>query len=272
MTIDIGLAVLGTRVSLACGDRAAGAILQRLFRSLTAADAGPWHLHYRVSRHAGGALQLQADGAEPMVADDIGDLIYLLDKELIVRAQEREPSYYFVHAAAVAVGRRAILLAGASGNGKSTTAWGLLNQGFSYLSDELAPIDLDRTEVHPYPRALGLKQPPPPPWRLPRATVHTRRSLHVPVDALPARAVQRPLPIAAVVFVEHQPTLSTPVLQPVGPAEAAARLYSNGLNQLAHPQAGLPAAAQLCQATPCYRLQTTDLQQSCRLLRQAFTA
>ena len=50
-----------------------------------------------------------------------------------------------------------MLLAGASGNGKSTTAWALLHRGFQYLSDELAPLDLSAMTVHAFPHALCLK-------------------------------------------------------------------------------------------------------------------
>ena len=52
---------------------------------------------------------------------------------------------------------------GKTGAGKSTTAWGLLHHGFSYLSDELAPIDLETLEVLPYRHALCLKRRPPSP-------------------------------------------------------------------------------------------------------------
>lgn len=63
------------------------------------------------------------------------------------------------HAAVVGWQNQGILLPGASGAGKSTlTAW-LLNQGFTYLTDELAFVPHNSLFLHAFTRPLNLKQP-----------------------------------------------------------------------------------------------------------------
>lgn len=70
---------------------------------------------------------------------------------------QNAPEAVFVHAGAVAVGRRAAVFPGASFAGKSTLIDALVKRGAVYLSDEYAVIDrLGR--VHPYRRPISLRQ------------------------------------------------------------------------------------------------------------------
>jgi hypothetical protein len=62
-----------------------------------------------------------------------------------------------VHAAVVARAGGALLLCASSGTGKTTLALALTRHGFDFLSDELAPLDLEGRTVLPFPRALGLR-------------------------------------------------------------------------------------------------------------------
>ena len=82
------------------------------------------------------------------------ELLYVLEKSITLEAQRLRPSLYFVHGAAVEFEGCAVLLIGDPGAGKSTLTWALLHHGFSYLSDELAPIDEDTLSVYPYAHAM----------------------------------------------------------------------------------------------------------------------
>lgn len=55
------------------------------------------------------------------------------------------------HAGAVELGGRALILAGASGRGKSTLTLGLLRAGGNLLTDEMALVGTDDRTVLPYP-------------------------------------------------------------------------------------------------------------------------
>ena len=63
-----------------------------------------------------------------------------------------------IHAGAVAIGGRAILIAGRSGHGKTTLVLGLLRRGLDLLSDELALVAPDGRTVLAYPRGLHVRQ------------------------------------------------------------------------------------------------------------------
>jgi len=64
--------------------------------------------------------------------------------------------FLFVHGAALEKAGRVFVFAGQSGAGKTSFIISLGNEGFSFFSDEFAPVSLDGGGVHPFPRSLFL--------------------------------------------------------------------------------------------------------------------
>ena len=231
-----------------------------------ARDAAP-DLHYRVTDGTtSGEFSLTCNGQSVEDGLDPADLLFTIEKSFTVELQRRRPDLFFLHAAVLERNGNAYLLAAASGSGKSTTAWGLLHHGFRYLSDELCPVDLETMRVFPYPHALCLKRDPPLPYALPVNALRLGRTLHVAVEDLPAPIVSGPVALGGVFLVTHRPDLSAPEIQPLGVAEASARLYVNALNALAHPNRGLEAAARIAQHVPCFAVSSADLEATCALV------
>jgi hypothetical protein len=199
-------------------------------------------------------------------AEDDGLFLYLFEKDMTIALETIRHDLYFLHAAALEYGNKLHLLVAESGGGKSTTSWALLHHGFRYASDELAPVKLDSMLVDPYPHALCLKKEPPVPYQLPVDTLYTSRTLHIPVEALPSEVVGGSLPLQSIMFVHYNPQANSPSIQPVSAAHAGARVYANGLNQLAHPGDGLDAALQIAQRCNCYALESAGLQETCQLV------
>jgi hypothetical protein len=229
--------------------------------------ARPW-ITYTV-RADNGSFSISRAGKRRIELANLGDLLYAIEKDLTVSLQRIRADLYFLHAAVVEWRGRAIVLAAASGRGKSTTAWALLHHGFGYLSDELGPVDVGALLVHPYPHALCLKQPPPAPYGLPAAALHLGRRIHVPVPHLPAKCVKQPLPLGAVLLVCHVPALTAPTLRRLSMAEASVRIYTTALNALAHPDRGLAPAMRIARSVPCFEVATAGLAATGELLRTA---
>jgi hypothetical protein len=256
-------------VRIAYADATVARIVAANFGALPPAlDTAVPDLAYAAARHPGHeSYLLHRQGRAPIAAPDLCELLFHLEKDLIVSVQTRRPGLLYLHAAALAWEGRAWLLAGDSGAGKSTTTWGLLHHGLRYLSDELSAVDLEALTVHPYPHALCLKRPPPGPYAFPADRVlDLGRTLHVPVAALPAPAQHTPCPLAGLIFVRHDPLLHKPVLRPLQAAEAGARLYVTTLNALAHSSHGLDAVASLAQRVPSWSLASAGLADSCELV------
>lgn len=78
----------------------------------------------------------------------------LQDLNLAAIAQTRES--ILLHAGAVELEGRVIVIAGVSGQGKSTLTAALVRSGFSYVTDELVIIDPSTGSVRPYLKPLDL--------------------------------------------------------------------------------------------------------------------
>jgi hypothetical protein len=260
--------MLGHAVRMDCRDGSVHELLTANFGAMPGGShARCPAVHYTVSQvHRGGALSLERQGGSTIQVDNLYDLLFHLEKDLTIWLQQRRPDLFFVHAAAVELGGKAFILAAASGSGKSTTTWGLLHAGFRYLSDELSPIHLPSMQVQPYPHALCLKRRPPH-YPLPEGTVNLGRTLHVPVARMPADAVAAPLPLAGIFVIQYSPDRLAPEVRAISRSEAAALLYTNALNALAHGNYGLDAVAQIAEALPCYKVEAADLRLTCAALR-----
>lgn len=68
------------------------------------------------------------------------------------------PNHYLLHAGVVSWKNKGIVICGASNMGKSTLTLKLVENGFKFLSDEVASIDLTTCELAPFPRALGFRE------------------------------------------------------------------------------------------------------------------
>lgn len=265
---DLEFCIFDRRVRVQCDDER--------FRYLILANYGVFaqsaeraDLDYTVRRHASGGFYIARSGETVVneTSDEAIDylLVYLLEKLITIDLEKLRTDLYFVHSSVVERDGRAVMIVAESGTGKSTTAWALLRHGFSYLSDELAPIDPASLEVHPYPHALCLKAAPPEPYSLPGDTVSTERTLHIPVTALPSPVVKEPRPLHTLIFLRRD-MASVPALAELSPAEAGARLYVNTLNALAHPGNGLETAVRIASAVPAYTLNAGDLRATCELI------
>ena len=262
--------ILGRVIRISCGDPLPFDLLAQTYGSMLCGNAAKADLEYVVEGDHERGFRITRAGSEPLRAREDGEFLFRFEKDMTIELQRRRRDLYFIHAAAVEFGGKAALLAGPSGEGKSTITWGLLHYGFRYLSDELAAVSLHTMRVHPYAHALCLKEEPPA-YPLPLQILRTSRTLHVPVRLLPSPTLSQPLPITAICFLERCPDLST-VIESISSGEAAARLFAQALNPLAHPQDGLLAAIAIARKVPCFRLRSADLLSTCDLLRTTLSS
>jgi hypothetical protein len=264
----ISLSILGQRVRIDCADKAVHATLDRNFEGMaTHEGGGDFDIRYQVAARASrSGFTLVPKGQPALACEDLGDVLYSLQRHLIVELQRRRADLLFLHAACLERGGNAFLMAGASGSGKSTMSWGLLHHGFRYLSDELSPIGLGAVHVWPYPQALKLRNPPVRSYPLPKEAIRLDRTIHLPVRNLPGTVQLEALPLGAVFLLVHRPELRAPEVHALGAAEASARLYCNALNALAHPNHGLDAVVHIAERVPCFSMASTDLAATCEVI------
>lgn len=223
--------------------------------------------HIESAESGGLPVRIELEGQQTVTADSDYEVLYYFEKMMTIALEELRSDLYFLHAGALEYGGTACILVAESGAGKSTTTWALLHNGFRYLSDELAPVDLESLEVMPYPHALCLKSDPPAPFHLPEETLRTRHTLHVPVERLPGNFLRTSVPLSAAFFISYRPDAPAPSVRPISQGETTARIYANGLNQLAHQHYGMEAAARIGTGIAGFEMVTADLRKSAELMR-----
>ena len=178
---------------------------------------------------------------------------------------------FSLHAAGLAIGGRGILVAGASGSGKSTTAVCLLRAGFGFLADDTVflsagPATVDESgsgedltvlafpdEIDVTDQTIGLFPELSAVVATPANPVNGKRQFR-PEAIYDAEPVGSCRPVALVLAGARTPGRSR--LWAVGPDEALLAVVPNVLlTEPGSTQAHLDVLAQLTRTCACYRLE-----------------
>ena len=160
-----------------------------------------------------------------------------------------------LHASAVTHGRgRALLLAGASGAGKSTAAVALARAGRRWVGDECLLLHSDRLAVDVSRRPVALREDVLP-WLAPEARVARAAGKCFWLGGLPRSTAARPLRLAAVVLLTPA-SGDGPPDGPVDPGDAFARLLACCHHFQDQGRAAFTALAELSRRVPAHALRT----------------
>jgi hypothetical protein len=185
-----------------------------------------------------------------------------------------------IHSAAVAMPRGIVVIAGASGQGKSTIALGLAHRGFGLLSDELAIVDRDGS-VLPYPRsvhvrpatldlipALGFLAERPrltlgggSEWALTPAELRDRWGGTQPAAG----------PLAAIILLDGVPGANEPSLTAISPAIASLELTRSSWAASVAFGNTLARLATFASSVPCARLRSGPLERTLDVVTDRLT-
>lgn len=190
---------------------------------------------FRVLRDGSG-FQLSCDGMNEIACDFralVTKAVSLLDAAIVRRLRNLTA----VHAGAVELAGRALLLPGGTHVGKSGLVAELLRCGAVYLSDEYALIDA-RGQAHPYPRPLLLRNGGPE---------------QVPLlpEECNAQVGNAPVPVGWILALEYDPAATWRVAA-VPQSEAFLILLRNTPHTLAESPRILTALGHASAGSECY--------------------
>ena len=153
--------VLGVGIELVSDDPTIVEVIEAsygIFRPDAGATANPAAaVRLSIERTASGWLV--AGGMNDPVTCRSADIAAVATLDRLVDAVQRglhARGLIAIHSASIATPGGVLVIAGASGQGKSTLALGLAHRGFGLLSDELAIIDRDGS-VLPYARSVHVR-------------------------------------------------------------------------------------------------------------------
>jgi HprK-related kinase A len=190
-----------------------------------------------------------------------------------------QKSFLLLHAASVERDGRALLLTGHSGAGKSTLSALLAERGWRFMGDEFALLGLKDGLLHPFPRAVSLKNEAlrlfdgADPSRLgpvlegtPKGTIRHLR----PNDEAIARMGEPARP-ALILFPRFGGELE-PAVRPVGAAEAFMRLTQASTNYVALGERGFDSLTRLVSTIRSRAIDYSSVEEAERLIEPLWSA
>jgi hypothetical protein len=230
------------------------------FRALEAPAPDPDAPHLLVSRRPDGYVV--TGGREGISRlGSLEETLVSVRYEVVRQLIEARSDLLWLHAGAVARGGRALLIVGPGGVGKSTLATALLDRGFRYLGDDVAPIDLGTGRVVPFPTAPTVWRHPGR-WVVPEAVTALPRA---DVRVTPRSVARAPVGVAALVFPRYV-AAGPSAVERCAPGEAALTLLQQSLNFPSHRETAVRWACQLAAGRPAFRLAYADVGRAVELL------
>ncbi|HYJ83843.1 MAG TPA: HprK-related kinase A [Allosphingosinicella sp.] len=177
--------------------------------------------------------------------------------------------FLLLHAAGVEKDGRALVMTGHSGAGKSTLAALLGERGWRFMGDEFALLDLDEGRLHPFPRAVSLKNESlglfdgVEPGRLGPVLAGTPKGTirHLRPNAEAVARMDEPARPVMILFPRFGRELE-PAVREVGAAEAFMRLTQASTNYVALGERGFDALTRLVGALPSRAIDYADTAQA----------
>jgi hypothetical protein len=231
---EVRFVVAGDGYAVTCDDEAIREALVR-WTTLLAGESGE-PARFALRTRGEGAPAIEREGGVSSTLESSEDLLPVLEGVLYARMAQRTPRLQVLHAAALARHGKAVVFLGPSGAGKSVLSLSLCERGWTYLSDEFAPLD-EHGRVVAVPRPVSFDPDEIPAELLARITRGRvswsrryraqsggyRRVVHVlPERAAPSGAS---FSVAAYFRLEPRPG-AAPGIRRMSPPEARAFLFA----------------------------------------------
>jgi HprK-related kinase A len=190
-----------------------------------------------------------------------------------------QKSFLLLHAASAEKDGRAIVMTGHSGAGKSTLGALLGERGWRFMGDEFALLGLEDGLLHPFPRAVSLKNESVglfggvDPSRLGPVLTGTPKGTirHLRPDPEAIARMAEPARPALILFPRFGRDLE-PAIREVGAAEAFMRLTQASTNYVALGERGFAALTRLVGTLPSRAIDYSDTAQAVALVDDLWRA
>lgn len=199
---------------------------------------------------------------------DPGAAVRELYHRVVMLLIAARPELLWVHSGVVAKSGQAVLLSAASGQGKSTLVAQLVARGWTYLSDEIAPIDPYAATVLPFPVMPYMRVSHR--HDLPLAEV--KELGKIPVELAEGAIATSAFPIAGIYFLSYAPSSGGVDLTPCSPAMAVVEMLRNSLNPHESRGKEIAGLCRLMEQTTCTHLRYVRADEAAEKIAQAHSS
>lgn len=179
------------------------------------------------------------------------------------------PELLWLHAGAAASDERAVLLCGAWGSGKSTLVGHLCSMGWTYLSDDIVPIDLATGRLVSFPLTPMMRAHKKEEAAVELSPVEVSKLNKQVVELEKSAFAKDNVEIAAIVFPQYDPKVDQVALSSISPASATLELLRNCLDLKFHQEEAVHFLGSLIEARPAYMLRYNEGVEAATMLASA---
>ena len=259
-TLYIGFGVHQVAVHSSAPEVLAG--LARSFRAMLVPESTRTVGQLEVHRQ-NGRYHLLGNGGASIENGSLADTLHGLKYKVVRHLIHARPELMWLHAGAATCRGSAVMIVGPWGHGKSTLVASLYARGWSYLSDDLAPLDPDSGKVLPFPLTPAVREASGD--EMPRYRIPELRKTEV--DLMPETVCRGAVPIGTLVFPTYSHRSPT-VISPYAPAAAAMELLRNCVNFMSHREEAVRYLCDLVKCLPTFRLTFGSAKLAVQLIAQ----
>jgi hypothetical protein len=215
----------------------------------------------------GAKYQLRANGEAVREDKSLGSTLHWIGYQVVLRLMQARSDLIWLHASAAACPSGAVLIAGPAGRGKSTLVTALCARGWTYLSDDILPLDPQSDKVMPFPQTPMVRRHAKE--EVPGDRIHEMKKTRFALG--PGTVCREAVPVAGLVFPVYEPPSSTRIT-PCSSATAALLLLQNCLNFQTHGERAVHYFCELVKRLPTFQLSFQDGGRAAELISLAVEA
>jgi hypothetical protein len=238
------------------------------------AEVGPLIAHYQIAATTETSFSVSVDGSILYPKLTFEQVLRNLMQDTLTRLNGNCATGPVIHAAALEMTGKGIILCGQSGSGKSTLAAGLLANEFRYLTDEVITYSLNDGKISGFTRSLILKRGAAFVWQRWLGDVEAGGflgfadgSAWIDPFLLNADGISLQAEPRLLIFPHYSPEAAF-CIEKLSPAETLFHLMQCLVNARNLPDHGLAATAHLARQVKAFTLTYSDNESATEWIKQ----
>jgi hypothetical protein len=238
------------------------------------AEIGPLIAHYHIAVTAETSFLVSTDGSVLHSNLTFEQVLWNLMQDALTCLNSNCVTGPVLHAAALEMGGKGVILCGQSGSSKSSLAAWLVANGFCYLTDEVIACSLNGEDINGFTRSLVLKRGSAFIWQRWLRDVNadgflgfSDGSAWIDPSLLNADGISLQAKPHLLIFPHYAPS-TTFCAEKLSTAETLFHLLQNLVNARNFPDHGLEATSCLARRVKAFSLTYSDIESATEWIKQ----